>query len=207
MIDNLKIYNAVRDVPNEAKKEIKAGRIKGFTDINPMWRIKTLTETFGICGIGWKYVIKRLWIEEGTPEVKTANVEIDLFIKHDGQWSDAIPGIGGSMLSALEKSGLYISDECYKMALTDAISVACKALGFGADVYWQKDASKYDNPQEVLTPEQIFEAEKIEVMNFAMENPDWKIELLTYFNVGSLDDMKVEEIKSAYKSVIKKRSK
>lgn len=29
------------------------------------------------------------------------------------------------------------------MALTDAISVACKALGFGADVYWAKDATKY----------------------------------------------------------------
>jgi hypothetical protein len=32
----------VRVVPNEAKKEIKGGRLSGFTDINPMWRIKTL---------------------------------------------------------------------------------------------------------------------------------------------------------------------
>ena len=30
------------------------------------------------------------------------------------------------------------------MALTDAISVACKALGFGADVYWQAGRSKYN---------------------------------------------------------------
>ena len=29
---------------------------------------------------------------------------------------------------------MYTSDECYKMALTDALSVACKALGVAADV-------------------------------------------------------------------------
>ena len=44
---------------------------------------------------------------------------------------------------AKERSGLYTSDECFKMALTDAISVACKALGFAADIYWEADASKY----------------------------------------------------------------
>jgi hypothetical protein len=30
------------------------------------------------------------------------------------------------------------------MALTDAISVACKALGMSADIYFNKDRSKYD---------------------------------------------------------------
>ena len=39
----------------------------------------------------------------------------------------------------------------YKMALTDALSVACKALGIGADVYFEKDSSSkyagyYDAP-------------------------------------------------------------
>ena len=29
----------------------------------------------------------------------------------------------------------HLNDEAYKMALTDAISVACKQLGVGADVY------------------------------------------------------------------------
>jgi hypothetical protein len=32
------------------------------------------------------------------------------------------------------------------MALTDAISVACKALGMGADVYFEKDRTKYEQP-------------------------------------------------------------
>ena len=37
---NLSIYERVRCVPKEAKKEIEAGRFKGKHDINPMWRIK-----------------------------------------------------------------------------------------------------------------------------------------------------------------------
>ncbi len=52
-MDGLEIYNKVREVPEKAKKSITAGRLKGMTDINPMWRIKKLTEEFGPCGIGW----------------------------------------------------------------------------------------------------------------------------------------------------------
>ena len=34
------------------------------------------------------------------------------------------------------------------MALTDALSVACKALGVAADVYWQADKTKYTRDTE-----------------------------------------------------------
>lgn len=147
MSDNLSIYNAVRVVPKEALKEIQAGRLRGKSDINPMWRIKSLTEQFGPCGIGWKAVIKEKRIEQGGNSEIAAFVDIDLFIKVDGQWSEAIPGTGGSSFVASEKNGLYVSDECFKMAFTDAISVACKMLGFGADVYWNDDSTKYNKPQ------------------------------------------------------------
>lgn len=146
-MDNLAIYNAVRSVPDSAKRRIEAGRLKGKTDINPMWRIKALTETFGPCGFGWKYVITEKRLEQGANGEVAAFLDIDLFVKADGVWSDAIPGTGGSAFVAKEKNGLYTSDECFKMALTDAISVACKALGFGADVYWDADRSKYDKPE------------------------------------------------------------
>ena len=51
--DKLRFYNATAEVPREATKPITAGRLKGMTDINPMWRIKKLTELFGPCGFGW----------------------------------------------------------------------------------------------------------------------------------------------------------
>ena len=52
------------------------------------------------------------------------------------------------MFVAKESKGLHTSDECFKMAMTDAISVACKALGIGADVYWEKDKTKYTKPAQ-----------------------------------------------------------
>lgn len=146
-MENLSIYNKYREVPPEAKKEIKGGRMNGKTDINPMWRIKCLTEQFGPCGIGWYYKPVRKWLEQCGNEI-AAFVDIELFVKVDGEWSAPISGTGGSMFAANEKNGIYVSDECYKMATTDAISVACKQLGFGADVYWQADKTKYDKPTE-----------------------------------------------------------
>lgn len=147
-MENMKIYEAVRAVPDNAKREIQAGRLKGKTDINPMWRIKLLTEQFGPCGIGWKYEITREWMENGANGEIAAFVDIKLYYKWEGEWSEPIPGTGGSAFVASERNGLYTSDECFKMALTDAISVACKALGFAGDVYWEKDSSKYDRPPQ-----------------------------------------------------------
>lgn len=136
-MNNLDLYNKLRVVPKEALKQIQAGRLRGMSDINPMWRIKTMTENFGICGIGWKYVITKQWTETYGNETK-AYCNIDLFVKVDGQWSDAIQGTGGSSEVTMERNGAYVSDECYKMALTDALSVAMKALGVGADIYFEK---------------------------------------------------------------------
>ncbi|MFY9421452.1 MAG: hypothetical protein WAP91_00365 [Bacilli bacterium] len=141
----MEIYEKARSVPETAQKKITGGRLNGKTDINPMWRIKKLTELFGPCGYGWKYQIKNMRLETGADGEIAAFVEIDLFFKTSDGWSEAIPGTGGSMFVVKEKNGLYTNDECFKMALTDALSVACKALGFGADIYWGKDRTKYDN--------------------------------------------------------------
>lgn len=144
---NLDLYNRVRVVPEEAKKPIKGGRLNGMTDINPMWRIKVLTSEYGPCGIGWFYKPVKKWTEQVGGET-VAFVDIELFVKVDGEWSQPICGTGGSKLSQNERNGLFVSDECYKMATTDAISVACKQLGIGADVYFGADRTKYDSPFE-----------------------------------------------------------
>lgn len=133
---NLDYYNKLKAVPQQALRQIQSGRLRGKHDINPMWRIKAMTEQFGVCGIGWKYVITKQWTETFGNEVK-AYCNIDLFIKVNGEWSDAIQGTGGSSEVSMESKGAYVSDECYKMALTDALSVAMKALGVAADVYFE----------------------------------------------------------------------
>lgn len=155
--NNMKIYEGHREPPKEALKTIGAGRLRGMSDINPMWRIKALTEEFGPCGIGWYYTVDQQWLEATNNET-VAFVNISLFIKVDGEWSKPIFGTGGSKFVAMEKSGPFVSDEAYKMATTDAISVACKQLGIAADVYWNSDRTKYSsatddsNSQNKSTP-------------------------------------------------------
>ena len=151
-MDNLEVYEKYREVPDSAKRKINGGRMNGKTDINPMWRIKALTEQFGPCGIGWYYKPVNKRLETYGNEI-AAFVDIELYVKAEDGWSMPISGTGGSMFVAKEKNGFYVSDECYKMATTDAISVACKQLGIGADVYWQADKTKYDKTEvtEVIT--------------------------------------------------------
>lgn len=145
---NLDLYENVRAVPENAKKTIQAGKLKGMTDINPMWRIKKLTECFGMCGIGWYTKIIDKQIFSAADEI-VASVDVELYVKIDGEWSKPISGTGGSKLVGIEKEKPRANDEAFKMAETDAISVCCKKLGFGADVYWDKDGeSKYSPPAE-----------------------------------------------------------
>lgn len=205
--NNLEIYNKVRQVPERAQKPIRAGRLKGMTDINPMWRIKVLTDQFGPCGFGWYYEVKDHWIETSMSNDEiTANVLISLYIKHDGEWSAPIQGIGGSKLVAQEKKGLYVNDECFKMALTDAISVACKALGVGADIYWSKDNTKYidgkiDNFNEEMAEAEYMKKEgaklvdkgKHKILIQMAEKCEVPIEtILEHYGIKSLDEMTAE---------------
>lgn len=151
---NMAYYEAGRKVPVEATKTIQAGKIKGFTDVNPMWRIKKLTELFGPCGIGWVCPADRFWLEPAAEGEVKAFCTVQLRYKVGDGWSEPVLGIGGSTFIARTKNGLEVSDECYKMAYTDAISVACKSLGIAADVYYAKDRTKYDQAAEAAQPQQ-----------------------------------------------------
>ena len=154
-MDNLTMYNKYAAPPAEALKEFNNGRFKG-TDINPMWRIKVLTKEYGECGFGWYTEVNRMWIEEspGTNEYMVF-CEVALYVKRGDEWSKPIIGVGGNTFVAARKNGLQASDEACKMAYTDALGIACKALGIGADVWWKESDSKYtrnSEPQEGPAP-------------------------------------------------------
>ena len=163
-MENMYIYDKSKSCPSNALRTIQAGKLKGKSDINPMWRIKQLTELFGPCGIGWKPHNVKYWTEPGAAGEVAAWCSMELKIKVDGQWSEGIEGVGGSMLVNTEKSKLVTNDEAFKMAFTDAISVCCKMLGFAADVYWEADRTKYsqndgEDPQQ--PPQQFRRADTI----------------------------------------------
>ena len=156
--DHLTMWNAVEKVPPTFLKEITGGPLRGKSDINPQWRVKELTNQFGPCGKGWWYEIIKEWtftdnclvpddLMAGTAMHETVQfVEIRMYI---AGWPGFSTGVGGSMLGVVDKNGFHLNDEALKMATTDAISVACKQLGFGSAVYEGRwDGTKYADPKE-----------------------------------------------------------
>lgn len=147
-MDNLLIYNRYREVPKEALKAFDNGKFKG-TDINTMWRIKCLTEHFGVVGFGWTVKVLRTWTELGANQEIMAFAEVEMKVKVGGEWSEPFTATGGNLMVRFVKGkngneGYYTNnDEAFKMAITDAFGVACKYLGIGADVYWANDRTKY----------------------------------------------------------------
>lgn len=148
---NLRFYTEGCEVPAEALKPIKAGRLKGMSDVNPMWRMKRMTEIFGPVGFGWRYEIVKQWTETYGNEVKCfCNVHLFVRDPETKEWSAPIPGNGGSAIVSMESKGAYVNDEGYKMALTDALSIAMKPLGIGGNIWYGPKAtghneSKYES--------------------------------------------------------------
>lgn len=147
--DNMRIYHAFEHTPDFAKKPIAGGRLKGKTDVNPMHRIKLLTERFGPYGLGWYTDILSKSTEKGPNGELMCFIDLNLYYREsptDG-WSAPVFGTGGNTIITKESNGLYANDEGWKMAYTDALSVACKGLGMCADVYFKNDYSKYSQPK------------------------------------------------------------
>ena len=153
MSDNLATWNKFSRVPPSFLKPITSGTLKGKSDINPQWRLMAMTQAFGMVGHGWTYRIVRTWSEQSTALSKdrqsqdpTAMVFVEIAVKTkvDGEWGEEFSGIGGSQIVQQFNSYAQANDEGYKMALTDALSVAFKAVGIAADIYFGNyDGSKY----------------------------------------------------------------
>lgn len=135
-MENLAIYNQVREVPKEAQKSFSNGKFSG-TDINPMWRIKKLTEMFGPVGFGWYTEVTRQETIPADDGNIMVFVDINLFVKDGDTWSKPIFGTGGNTLKTKGKG----DDDGFKKAYTDALSIACKALGIGADIWYSADVN------------------------------------------------------------------
>lgn len=210
-MNNLDIYNKLRVVPDAAKKSIGGGRLKGMTDINPMWRIKAMTEQFGPCGIGWYYTIEKQWLEQGEGAEQKAFCNINLYFKVGDIWSMPIPGTGGSDFVTVEKNGPFTSDECFKMALTDALSVAMKSLGIGADVYFEKDRTKYDTKPEGDAPKKDDAPKKEAALTDKIDNKKAYVltqkagvkmkVILDYYKVSKPEELTIKQWSQAMKKL------
>lgn len=152
MTDYLATWNALATTDKNYTKDFK--RSGGFsgTDINPMWRIRRMTEQFGPIGVGWGYEVKRTWREDfGSTPYVFAEIQM-WYYQNEAEENPAYTGvqIGGTDASRT-------ADEAYKMAITDGLGKCMAQLGLGADVYLGEFDSKYsrDNgsrPQNTKSP-------------------------------------------------------
>lgn len=150
---NLDKWNKMCQAPDWALTPITGGRLKGKTDINPTWRMQCLTENYGEYGIGWYYEIVKTW--ENTLDNKEIAVFVllNLYVKNGNEWSKPIPSIGGDMMAQYQFNSykgvdvLFVNDDCYKMATTDALGKAALALGVAANTYRKSD-TKYNRPSQ-----------------------------------------------------------
>ena len=156
---NMRIYDKVRTTPKEAQTPIADGDLKNKTSVNPQYRIETLTKAFGPIGIGWFYkVVRQESLDSPATQEIMCFVDIELFVKEEGEWSQAIFGTGGSkLINNFTTRGMKSSDDGWKKATTDALSVACKQLGIGADIYWHEgeNADKLQPAPKAAAPKPV----------------------------------------------------
>lgn len=128
-MENMELYNAVREVPQSAVKKISGGSYgaAGLSDINPQWRIEVMTRMFGPVGIGWTWEPVDTFEREN---VLYAHVVVRYSDPASGEWSQPIHGYGGTKFGGRDDSDIY------KSTITDAVSNALRFLGVGADVWY-----------------------------------------------------------------------
>ena len=160
--NNMRIWDAVFQVPEGATKPINDGR--GLTAIAPMALYEQATKLWGPIGKGWGFEI----VNEGfvhldspkRPEDALHVMTIKLWYdgaaivgqesargSEDGRnvniVMDSTYGMGCTKLFQVRGGKPYIDDDFNKSTLTDAITNALSRLGFGGSVRLGEMQSKY----------------------------------------------------------------
>ena len=196
MHNNMMIWDNLKQVPPACLKTIKGGRLNGMSSIEPQWRLQAMTNQFGPCGIGWKYVIADKRIIEGSDGIKCGFVDVELYFKSGDEWSEAIPGTGGSQFVSKEKSGYHTNDEVFKMALTDALSVAMKAIGVASDIYMGAfDGEKYKDTSWTTKPplEFVDEHQQSQIIDMIAAKNVNESQFLAWLKVKSVEDIPADK--------------
>lgn len=136
--DNTVIWNSWASTePQYLKSFKKTGGFSGLS-IDPVYRIRSLTERFGPCGIGWGFVQEDQWSDGGSGAY-VVYVRGHLWYMHEGERVQTMSHTGGTICDRAP-------DEAYKMAETDALGKCCLDLGMAADVYMGvHDSDKYQD--------------------------------------------------------------
>lgn len=159
---NLDMWGRLMPTNPKFTKQFKgAGGFSG-TALNAMYVIQKLTEEFGPCGQGWRFVLEEDRIQAGhtlkngdTAKLHIIRGHIEYRIPTDGDWEGAQwfstgPQFGQTMLVGENKYGTYTDEEAPKKSITDCIGKCAASLGIGADIFLGLfDDNKYINQRKL----------------------------------------------------------
>ena len=136
MTNNMNLWNSVCTTPAEYLKQFtRSGGFSGKS-IDPVYRIRKLTEMFGPVGKGWRFVVSKRWSENNCVYVSG-----HIWYKIGDEQCETCEHTGGTEIGRTP-------DEAYKMSETDALGKCALDIGIAADVYLgQHDGDKYQRPE------------------------------------------------------------
>lgn len=150
---NMDLWNKLCTTPPEVTSPYTSVNGVELTAVDPIYRAKKMTETFGPAGIGWGWDVAREWdMECGGYRYVYAKVQV-WYCDQEGVMRYVGPQIGGSPCSD--------PAEAFKSAITDGIGKCLSMLGLAADVYSGGHATKTESSTTGKMAESIAKALKI----------------------------------------------
>ena len=152
MSENLKLWESLERTEKKHTKNFNRAGFKG-TAISPAYTCKKLTEAFGPCGSGWKFVQEDEKYVEGHTLSNGDKSIIHVVRGHleyqcpvTGEKCETGPQYGHTVFVGENRNGVFTDDECQKKSVTDCLGKCAVLLGCSADVYLGIfDSSKYIN--------------------------------------------------------------
>lgn len=193
MTDNLALWHQVEKTDPSQVKEITGKTYKGNSP-KPHYLIKKATETFGPCGIGWGFkvlderIVDGAMLADGFYE-KMSIARVSVWFKWNGERSDGVEHVGGTVFSGKRKSGQPFTDEdAPKKSITDALVKALSMIGFAGDIFMGRyDDSKYVDELKTEAREEKRREAADEITAYvaraktAMQNEDTRDGLIAYW--------------------------
>lgn len=184
--ETMKLWDSFEKTdPKYTKAFTRGGGFKG-TAINGTYIVKKLTEQFGPCGTGWRFVLEDEQIVEGHTLKNGDKAKLHIVRGHldyrqpfagafkvDDPWFSTSPQFGQTMLVDENKNGVFMDEEAPKKSITDCISKCAVLLGIAADIHLGLfDDNKYVNERKAeeaqkAAPTSPAEADKEAAKNHA----------------------------------------
>jgi hypothetical protein len=141
--ENMKFWDSVKKTDPKRVKAITGKQYKGNSP-QPYYLVERMTESFGMCGIGWGINIINERMERLTDTDVLHVAVVELWYKQ-GDAVGKITQIGQTKACYKTSSGgMLVDEDAPKKSVTDAMTKCMSYLGFAGDIFsGQWDDSKY----------------------------------------------------------------